>query len=146
MLDPVNRYDEEVLARSCANANIQRNVPKRTLMGHSEVQGFGLYMGEKVKAHGYLGEYKGEVLTKSEASRRGAIYQHKATNYLFDLNREQEVDSTFAGNKFRFINNSGLDKTINVYPKVMLCNTVTRIGMYAKRDIKVGEELFFNYG
>lgn len=59
---------------------------------------------------------------------------------------DQEVDSTYAGNKFRFINNSVLDKTINVYPKVMLCNTVTRIGMYAKRDIKVGEELFFNYG
>jgi hypothetical protein len=34
----------------------------------------------------------------------------------------------------RFINNS--KKHINCYPKKVFCNTVQRIGMYAKRDIK----------
>lgn len=62
----------------------------------------------------------------------------------FDLG--QEVDSTKAGNKMRFVNNSEREDTINCYAQTMLCNSVTRIGMYARRDIAVGEELFFNYG
>ena len=87
VLDPINRYNKEIAKGKCANVHIQRNLPKRTLLGHSEVQGFGLYMGEPVKAHEYIGEYKGEVITKSEADRRGAIYAHLATNYLFSLNK-----------------------------------------------------------
>ncbi|KAI9660389.1 MAG: hypothetical protein M1821_009739 [Bathelium mastoideum] len=146
VLDPVNRYNKDVARGKCANVHIQRNLPKKTLLGHSEVQGFGLYMGEPVKAHEYIGEYKGEVITKGEADRRGAIYAHLATNYLFSLNKGQEVDSTKAGNKMRFINNSEQEETMNCYAQTMLCNSVTRIGMYARRDIAVGEELFFNYG
>lgn len=53
------------------------------------------------------------------------------------------MDSTRAGNKLRFINNSA--KSPNCMPKVLLCNTVVRIGMFAIKDIKAGEELFFNY-
>lgn len=87
VLDPVNRYNTEATARKCNNVSIQRNVPKRTLLGQSEVHGFGLYMGEDAREHEYLGEYKGEVIAKREADRRGAIYQHQRTNYLFTLNR-----------------------------------------------------------
>ena len=94
VLDPVNRYNKEVTKGRCANVHIQRNLPKRTLLGHSEVQGFGLYMGEPVKAHDYVGEYKGEVITKNEADRRGAIYAHLATNYLFSLNKGEFWEST----------------------------------------------------
>ncbi|EKG21255.1 hypothetical protein MPH_01398 [Macrophomina phaseolina MS6] len=143
VLDPVNRHNDAAIRGKCTNVNIQRNVPKRTLLGESEVQGFGLYMGEKVNHGDYIGEYKGEIVMKEEGSRRGAVYQHLKTNYLFDLNRAQEVDSTRAGNKLRFINNSA--KSPNCMPKVLLCNTVVRIGMFAIKDIKAGEELFFNY-
>lgn len=144
VLDPDNRYNDE--AAKCTNVCIQKNMPKRTLLGHSEVHGFGLFMGEPVKAHEYLGEYKGEILTKGESNRRSTIYAYQRTNYTFDLNKDQEIDSTRCGNKFRFINNSEVDATINCYAKITLCNTVTRIGMFANRDIQVGEELFFNYG
>ncbi|KKY26694.1 putative esc e complex protein [Diplodia seriata] len=109
----------------------------------SEVQGFGLYAGEKLSAGDFVGEYKGEVVTKEEGSRRGAVYQHLKTNYLFDLNRAQEVDSTRAGNKLRFINNSA--KAPNCEPRVMLCNTVVRIGLFANKDLEPGDEMFFNY-
>ena len=91
VLDPVNRYDEHGAKDKCANVYIQRNLPKRTLLGHSEVQGFGLYIGEKVKADDYLGEYKGEIITNGEAGRRGAIYHHLRTNYLFNLNKGRHI-------------------------------------------------------
>ncbi|KAI9712133.1 MAG: hypothetical protein M1812_006971 [Candelaria pacifica] len=121
-----------------------RGVPKRTLLGHSEIQGWGLYMGEAVTGGEFLGEYKGEVLSNAEAVRRGAIYAQRETCYLFTLNAEQVIDSTRAGNKFRFINDS--EKHINCKSRVMLCNSVQRIGLYAERNIELGEELFFSYG
>lgn len=35
---------------------------------------------------------------------------------------------------------------INCVAQPLLCNTVSRLGLYATRDIKPGEELLFNYG
>jgi hypothetical protein len=146
VLDPVNRYNDEIKKGNCCNVHIQLNLPKKTFLCHSEVHGFGLQVGEQVKAHEYLGEYKGEIVTNAESTRRGTIYAHLKTNYLFTLNSEQEVDSTRAGNKFRFINNSDKANIINCYPVVTLCNGVTRIGMFASRELKPGTELYFNYG
>ncbi|KAI9706558.1 MAG: hypothetical protein M1836_003565 [Candelina mexicana] len=144
VLDPVNRYNNEVAKVRCSNVYMQRGVPKHTLLGHSEIQGWGLNMGEAVTAGEFLGEYKGEVLSNAEAVRRGAIYAQKETCYLFTLNAEQVIDSTRAGNKFRFINDSS-ERYVNCESKVMFCNGIWRIGLYALRDVKVGEELFFSY-
>lgn len=87
VLDPENRYNTEIGKAKCTNVYMQKNMPKRTLLGHSEVHGFGLFMGEPVKAHDYLGEYKGETLTKGESDRRSTIYQYQRTSYTFDLNK-----------------------------------------------------------
>ncbi|KAK4990115.1 hypothetical protein LTR50_002745 [Elasticomyces elasticus] len=146
VLDPVNRRDKEAVRGLCSNVGLQRNVPRRTLLGDSTVHGYGLYAGEAILQNEYIGEYKGEILTKGEAVRRGAIYEHQKLSYLFSLNRDQEIDSTRAGNKIRFMNHSNNEKVMNVYPKILLCNTIHRIGMYAKRDLRPGEELFFDYG
>ncbi len=86
VLDPVNRYNDDIAKVRCCNVYMQRGVPKHTLLGDSEIQGFGLYMGESVTAGEFLGEYKGEVLSKAEADRRGAIYAQRETCYLFTLN------------------------------------------------------------
>lgn len=87
ILDPVNRYNEDVIKGKCCNVAIQRGVPKKTLLGHSEVHGFGLYTGEDVRKEDFLGEYKGEVIALGEANRRGIIYEKKQTMYLFSLNK-----------------------------------------------------------
>lgn len=87
VLDPNNRYDEKVVKNKCCNVGIQKNLPKKTLLGHSELHGFGLYLGEDVKAKDFLGEYKGEIITNEEADRRGTIYTHLKTCYLFTLSQ-----------------------------------------------------------
>lgn len=146
ILNPVNRYDDAYLPRRCRNVAIQRSVPKRTLLGRSVVHGFGLYAGEPIAKDEFIGEYQGEIITRDETERRGAIYDFQKLSYIFDLNRDQTVDSQRMGNKIRFINHAAKLNLRNVYPKIMLCNLAHRIGMFAYRDIKVGEELFFDYG
>jgi SET domain/CXC domain len=146
VLDPVNRHNESILKGRCKNALIQRNIPKRTLKGPSEVHGWGLFAGTEIRANEFIGEYKGEVISEEESNRRGLIYHYRGLEYLFRLNKEQEIDSSRAGNKMRFINNSERPSTINVYAQPMLCNGVQRIGLFAKRNLVAGEEMFFRYG
>ncbi|KAK4547138.1 hypothetical protein LTR36_001359 [Oleoguttula mirabilis] len=145
VLDPVNRYNDHVLRGRCCNASTQRGVPKRTLLGDSGIHGFGLYAGEDIRRHEFVGEYKGEVITKEEAERRGAVYEFQKLSYLFSLNNKQEIDSTYFGNKIRFINHGGNGKN-TLYPRIFLVNAVHRIALYADRSIKSGEELLFDYG
>ncbi|KAH7381715.1 hypothetical protein BKA66DRAFT_570839 [Pyrenochaeta sp. MPI-SDFR-AT-0127] len=144
ILDPVNRYNEDALQGRCCNVAIQRSVPKKTLLGHSEVHGFGLYVGEDIAKDEYIGEYLGETISIKEGDRRMAIYEYQQTMYSFKLNTQQEVDATFMGNKLRFINNASKKHT-NCYSKNLLCNSVFRLALYASIDIKAGTELFFDY-
>lgn len=48
------------------------------------------------------------------------------------------------GNKSRFINNADLNLA-NCHAKNVMCNTVSRIGLYASTDMEPGTELFFHY-
>ena len=147
VLDPVNRYDDAIQKNHCQNAPIQLGVPKRTLLGDSRVHGFGLYAGEPIKENEFVGEYTGEIITKEETERRGVIYREQNRSYLFNLNRDQEIDSQRLGNKIRFINHAAKTSSLrNLAPKIFLCNMVQRIGMFAIKDIAVGKELFFDYG
>ncbi|EGP88029.1 ESC/E(Z) complex protein, partial [Zymoseptoria tritici IPO323] len=146
ILDPVHRHDDRILQARCRNASIQRGVPKHTILGDSGVHGLGLYACEDIRAHEYVGEYKGEIITKEEADRRGSVYEHQKLSYLFSLNQKQEIDSTYFGTKIRFINHAGDGKGNNLYPRIIMVNTVYRIALYASRNIRAGEELFFDYG
>ena len=92
VLDPVNRYNESILEGKCHNVMVQRAVPKRTLIGGSKLlhdggkHGFGLYIGEACSKGDFIGEYVGELVSDSEAGRRGAVYDKIEMSYLFDLN------------------------------------------------------------
>jgi histone-lysine N-methyltransferase EZH2 len=145
VLDPVHRHDDRVLQNRCHNASIQRGVPRHTILGDSGIHGLGLYACEDIQPHDFVGEYKGEIITKEEAERRGAVYEHQKLSYLFSLNKKQEVDSTLFGNKMRFINHALL-KQANLYPRIIMVNTVFRIALYGARKINAGQELFFDYG
>ncbi|GAB7353699.1 hypothetical protein MBLNU459_g4103t2 [Dothideomycetes sp. NU459] len=152
-MEKIANEDKENASRSvtrmaaesnCRNVSIQLARPKRTLLGASRIHGFGLYAGEAIKKDDFVGEYIGEIIGEREMQRRDAIYALQNLSYVFSLNQEQSVDSQQLGNKTRFINASSDHK--NMGAKIMFCNMTHRIGMYALRDIKIGEELLFDYG
>ncbi|KAI9752140.1 MAG: hypothetical protein M4579_005740 [Chaenotheca gracillima] len=97
-----------------------------------------------MKVGDFLGEYSGEIISGQEAERRGGLYDRRGLSYLFDVNKTQVIDATRAGNKVRFVNNTRYNE--NCKPKVLLSNGTHRIAMFACKDIKSGQELFFNYG
>jgi len=83
-LDPMNR--DKALENVCANVHLQRGNFKRTLVGISEIVGFGLFMAEKAKAGDLVGEYKGQITSEEESSRRGRYYSHCTAFYEFSAN------------------------------------------------------------
>lgn len=96
--------------------------------------GLGLFTAQPIKKGDFIIEYTGEKITEAEANRRGG-------QYLFQLNDEYVIDGKGRENPARYINHSCRP---NCYPEIDEDEKYIRI--YAKRGIKSGEELNYNYG
>lgn len=151
--DPDNAYDEQLHSTGCQNVPMQRGVPKTVLLGKSQLEacGYGLFAAEDIAQDEFVIEYTGELISHDEGvrreHRRGDVFdEENKVSYLFTL-LEQEgiwVDAAMYGNLSRYINHAS--DNCNIMPRIMYVNHEFRIKFLALRDIKAGEELFFNYG
>jgi hypothetical protein len=96
--------------------------------------GLGLFTNVAFKKGDLVTEYTGEKITTDEANRRGG-------QYLFELNDNWTVDGKDRKNESRYINHSCRP---NCYPEID--EKEEHILIYAKRALKVGEELTYDYG
>lgn len=96
--------------------------------------GLGLFTTQPITKGEMVIEYTGEKITEAEANRRGG-------KYLFELNDNWTIDGKGRENKARYLNHSCRP---NCYPE--LDENEEHIFIFAKRNIKAGEELTYDYG
>lgn len=96
--------------------------------------GLGLFAATAFKKGDLIIEYTGERITEAEANRRGG-------KYLFELSDDWTIDGKGRENTARYLNHACKP---NCEPE--LSEDETQVFIYAKRNIKPGEELTYNYG
>lgn len=109
-------------------------IEPNTIVVKRGAHGLGLFTTEPIPKETYIIEYTGERITSEEANRRGG-------QYLFELNDSWTIDGKGRENKARYINHSCRPNC-----EAELSADETRVFIKAKRNIKAGEELAYNYG
>ena len=94
--------------------------------------GLGLFARAPIERGALVVEYTGDLLPADEAYRRGG-------RYLFEVNSRWIVDGSGRQNISRYINHSCRP---NCEPRTR----GMRILIYARRHIRAGEELTYDYG
>jgi SET domain-containing protein len=114
-----------------------RTAPKYSFPGDLKVKkginGLGLFTTVPIKKGDCIIEYVGDILTTDEeVNKRGG-------QYLFEVSKKKTIDGSVRSNTARYINHS-------CKPNCEVDIIKTRVFIYAKRNIKEGEELFYDYG
>ncbi len=111
----------------------------------SGIHGRGLFASQDIPEGTYIIQYVGELIGKDEANERGWDQLDKAKEtgeaavYIFTLNDDYDIDGNVPENAARLMNHS-------CEPNCEAYEENDEIWIAALRDIRCGEELFFNYG
>ena len=101
----------------------------------SAIHGVGGFAKADIVAGTRVIEYVGEKITKAESLRRC----ESANEYIFSLDDESDLDGNVPWNPARFLNHS-CDPNCEAEPDG------GRVWIVARRGIRAGEEITFNYG
>jgi SET domain-containing protein len=94
--------------------------------------GLGLFAGEAIPKGKCIIEYVGRVISKEEEYK-------SRSQYLFEVSKNKTIDGTARTNTARYINHSHR-------PNCEVEIHKARVFIFAKRNIKEGEELSYDYG
>lgn len=108
---------------------------KRLLFKESPIHGLGGFAKIEIQSGIRVIEYVGERISKQESMHRCEASNH----YIFAINDREDLDGNVDWNPARFINHS-------CAPNCEVEWDGSHLWIVAKRDIKAGEEITFNYG
>ncbi|THU44988.1 hypothetical protein C4D60_Mb02t13150 [Musa balbisiana] len=128
----------------CVNKPFQYQPVKKMKLIETEKCGSGVVTEEDIRQGDFVIEYVGEVIDDKTCEERLWKMKHcgETNFYLCEINRDMVIDATYKGNKSRFINHSCQP---NTEMQKWTIDGEIRIGIFATRDIKKGEELTYDY-
>lgn len=140
--------------RGCFNKLVQFGPNDKLKIINIDSKGFGLVSSTTIKKGSFVCEYAGEILTKSEATRRDhQNISEGSMNYIFCLNEinsatgstiQTFIDPSRKGNIGRYINHS-CDANCDI-TSTRVDSIIPKIAIFANRDIPALSEITFNYG
>ncbi|CAG8494432.1 9888_t:CDS:10 [Ambispora gerdemannii] len=128
----------------CKNKRFQQAEYSVVDVFKTESKGYGLRAMEPIKKNTFIIEYTGEIVPKDVFYQRQTDYAKKGIEhfYFMSLTNGELIDATKKGCIARFMNHSC---NPNCFIQKWIVNKRTRIGIFALRDIVLGEELTFDY-
>eukprot|EP00535_Pseudo-nitzschia_heimii_P010672 CAMPEP_0197179794 /NCGR_PEP_ID=MMETSP1423-20130617/4630_1 /TAXON_ID=476441 /ORGANISM="Pseudo-nitzschia heimii, Strain UNC1101" /LENGTH=1007 /DNA_ID=CAMNT_0042629759 /DNA_START=132 /DNA_END=3155 /DNA_ORIENTATION=+ len=110
----------------------------------SNIHGWGVFTDIDIRQGEMIIEYRGELIGNTMAEKREKEYEAAkiGSDYMFRIDEYTVCDASKHGNVARFINASC---SPNCYPKIIFLDGTKRVVVYAKRDIRAGEELCYDY-
>jgi SET domain-containing protein len=125
---------------------IKKPNTKYVVVRKSKVHGRGVFAKKDIKKGTKIIEYVGEIVSKEEGDKRSEeqLKAHKnnpekGAVYIYDLTTKYDLDGDVPNNPAKFINHS-------CSPNCKYKCEGLKIWIVAKKDIKKGEELNYNYG
>ncbi|XP_073061869.1 histone-lysine N-methyltransferase SUVR5-like isoform X1 [Primulina eburnea] len=146
-------------SRACQNRVLQNGVQLKLEIFKTEKKGWAVRAREAILRGTFVCECIGEVIDEQEANERRNSYGKEGCRYFYeidarinDMSRLIEgqapyvVDATNYGNVSRFINHSCSPNLVNHQVLVeSMDSQLAHIGLYANRDISLGEELTYDF-
>ncbi|KAL5326633.1 hypothetical protein ACEPPN_004320 [Leptodophora sp. 'Broadleaf-Isolate-01'] len=128
----------------CQNQRFQQKQYANVSVFKTEKKGYGLRANADLNADTFIFEYLGEVINEPTFRKRTQQYNDEGIKhfYFMSLTKHEFVDATKKGNLGRFCNHSC---NPNCYVDKWVVGEKLRMGIFAERHIKAGEELVFNY-
>jgi SET domain-containing protein len=110
-------------------------MPRRPFRVGRAITGLGLFATRLIKKRSRIAEYKGPLLPTKIAEKA----ERSGNRYLYEINSRWTIDGTARSNLARYANHSCNPnaETIDVGPRVFI---------RARRNIKPGEEIVYDYG
>lgn len=128
----------------CQNQRFQQKQYANVSVIKTEKKGYGLRTDAELRPNDFIFEYIGEVINEGNFRRRMLQYDDEGIKhfYFMSLTKGEFVDATKKGNFGRFCNHSC---NPNCYVDKWVVGDKLRMGIFAERHIRAGEELVFNY-
>ncbi|OLY79884.1 Histone-lysine N-methyltransferase, H3 lysine-4 specific [Smittium mucronatum] len=145
--EQTSRVNSSSNITNALNFNSLESRKKSLYFAKSGIHDYGLFTREHIYPGEFVIEYIGEIIRPSLADLRERRYHTEIglpldCCYLFKIDNETVVDATLTGNIARFVNHS-CDP--NCIAKVIVADGSKRIGIYAKSDINIGDEITYDY-